>query len=290
MTKGFLIYAIGHRNYYHMAETLAASIRYQLKKFGGDYMIALVCDTSKNIVEEKLFDDIIFLPPAEYMVEGKIVFNNATIRMYDHSPFDVTIKLDADMIWLNERDPGKLFDQLKDHMITFENKGHGWNSGNSVWTDEKALAKAYVFTCDDKLYKIYGEFLYFKKRREVKNFFSKVKQVYNKPKVECRHFSNGTFTDELAYQIACMQTGLYPHADNFTPVLNQFLRFKEHNYKYLYQLPDKFFAYSIGGNATTDFTKNQYNTLAAHYYQQLGLQNPYKVKDKRTYLKERKKL
>lgn len=282
MTKGFIIYALGHVNYYQMAETLAASL-----KFNGAKNVTLLCDNLSNIIHSELFESAVRLDISKYMVDGKLVFNKATICMYDHSPYDVTIKLDADMIWLNDRDPMKLFTDLEEFDIMHMNRGHGWNAGNSVWTDEENLKQAYGFTETDKLYKIYGEFVYFKKGETAKKYFKTVKTVFNKPKVTMTDgFANGTFTDELAYQIAAIQNGL-SFIDNYTPVMNKYLGYRNLEFTYAYALPSSYYAYSIGGNSTGSFMREQYNILAKHYYHQLGLQNPYQVRDKKTFLPER---
>jgi hypothetical protein len=283
MTKGFIIYALGHRNYYHMAETLAASLRFN----NPEARVTLLCDNLSNITYNELFESAIRLDISKYMVDGKLVFNKATICMYDHSPYDVTIKLDADMIWLQGRDPLKLFTELDQFDVMHMNRGHGWDAGNSVWTEEENLKQAYGFTDDHKLYKIYGEFVYFKKGTISKSYFNAVKNVFNKPKVKMTDgFANGTFTDELAYQIATMKVGI-EYIDNYTPVMNKYLGYRNWEFTYAYALPSSFYAYSIGGNSTSPFMREQYNILAKHYYYQLGLQNPYQVRDKKTFLPER---
>lgn len=280
MTRGFIIYALGHRNYYHMAETLAASIKFN----NAAVNITLICDNLANVTYTQLFEQVIRIE-----VKQPLVFNKYTICMYDHSPYDETIKLDADMIWLNGRDPLKLFDLLAPYDVMHMNRGNGWGKGNSVWCSEDDLQKAYAFTEADKLYKIYGEFVYFKKNDVAKKYFKDVRYVFSKPKVKMfEGFSNGTFTDELAYQIAAIVNGL-SFIDNFTPVMNKYLGYRQWERCYAYQLPETFFAYSIGGNATPSVMRQQYNLLAKHYYHKLSLQNPYQVRDKKTFLPERKK-
>ena len=286
-TQGIIIYAIGHENYYRMAEVLAASIAVNASK---PLSVAILCDDPKKIHHRSLFHRVIEIEDKYFLVDGKVVFNNATIRMYQFSPYQHTLKLDADMIWLNGRDPLELFAQLEGVELGLMNGGKGWGKGNSVWTDEDALRDAYGFGGDHHLYKIYGEFVYFQKGAKAQSFFKAAKAIYQKPKVKSAPFSNGTFTDELAFQIAAMSTGIYPHAEGFTHVFNSFLGRRDLQHKYAYQLPKEFFAWSIGGNYNSPWIKGQYNILANHYYKKLGLQNPYQVKDKRSFLPERIKL
>lgn len=288
MKKGIVIYALGHQNYYLMAEALAASLRVNGASESG-ISIAIICDDDNKITYPSLFDDTVLLNSEAFMEEGKIVFNNATVMVYDLTPYDETIKLDADMIWIKGMSPAKLFEELKDIELTFSNRGHGWDIGNSVWTEEEDILSTYKLTKEAKLYKIYGEFLYFKRCANAKKYFKVVKDVYKRRRVKCRAFSNGSFTDELAFQIACMITNIYPHKDNFTPIYNMFLGYQHLVRKYPYQL-EGFYGYSIGGNATNDFTKANYETLANVYYKKLGLSRPYRVSNKRSFLPERKNL
>lgn len=289
MKKGIVIYAIGHVNYYYMAENLAASLIGNGIREAG-ISIALICEDKNKLRYPQLFNDFIILERHQYIGNGKIVFNNATILIYDLSPYDITIKLDADMIWIGGRPVTNLFNELKDIDITFTNTGFGWKRGKSPWTSESDLIKAYGFKEIDLLYRIYGEFIYFTKSRKAELYFDIVKEVYAHPKVSCQEFSNGSMTDELAYQIACMLTGIYPHRDNYTPVFNHFLELKEFDYWHPYQLPEIFYAYSIGGNATNRWTKNGYDLLARHYFHRLGLAGPYLASNKKSFLPERIKI
>jgi hypothetical protein len=288
MTKGIVIYALGHENYYRMAENLAASLIAN-GSADSDIKICLICDDKSKLVYPHLFDDFVKLEAEKFTVNDKIVFNNATVLVYELSTYDVTIKLDADMIWIEGRKVSELFAELDKADITFSNRGFGWDKQNSVWAEEEDIKKAYKLSGDEKLYKIFGEFLYFKKTASNKKYFAKVNSVYKKPNVVCRGFSNGTMTDELAIQITCMLTSIYPHQDNYTPIFNGFLGMPNLNRKYPYELVG-FYGYSIGGNYTNDFVKDNYNILAKHYFAKLGLSNPYQVVDKRTFLPERKSL
>lgn len=292
-TKGIVIYALGHNNYYHMAEVLAASLIVNGAKDDG-IGIALICDDKTKIIHPKLFDKTIKLSKERFTKNGKVIFNHATVLVYDLSPFDETIKLDADMVWIAGRNPSDLLQSLEDVDLSFENIGHDSldkaDRKRSVWAEPAEIKEVYNFTGEERCYTIFGEFIYFKKTKENRSFFSKVKSIYKEAKVKCANFSNGIFTDELAFQIAIMQTEKYPHKDHFTPVFNLFLHRKDLHGKHSYQLPANFYAYSIGGNNTPGWQKQQYNILANHYFRKLGLQNPFQATDKKRYLPERIKL
>lgn len=288
MKKGIIIFAMGHQNYYYMAENLAASLIANGSR-KDNIPIGLICDNKHKIRYSELFDDIILIEKEKFMEDGKVVFNNATVQVYDLSPYDITMKLDADMIWLNGRPVSKLFEQLKNVDLTFSNTGHGWNQKKSEWASEADIKKAYKFKSNHKLYRIYGEFLYFKKSQKAAGYFEKVKEIYFNPLISCEEFANGNMTDELSFQLACMATKTYPHEDNFTPVYNHFLGLTEYARIHAYQLPGNFYGYSIGGSITSKWQKTMYDNHAKHYFKQLGLSMPYMACNKNTFLKERQK-
>jgi hypothetical protein len=294
MTKGIIIFALGHENYLHMATALAASLRYNEP----DVNICLLTDSKnkdfdKTDIGAALFSTVKVVPDKYFIEKSKVLFNKAMLNMYQLSPYDQTIKLDADMIWLQGRKPSEIFDQLADVDITFMNRGHGSlekDTPFSVWADGEEIKQAYSFGEDVKCYKIYGEFLYFKKSDSAKSFFKNAYEIYKDRKVKCNRMANEDFTDELAYQITCMKLGVYPHAENFTPVFNIFLGYKNDLFKYPHELAKDYFALSIGGNRIPSNLKENYNILANHYFYRLGLQRPYQVQDKKVFLKERQKL
>ena len=293
MKKGILIFALGHDNYYHMAEVLAASLICN-KRANDGISIAVICDDAEKFVHPSLFTQVITIPHSMFTVDGKIVFNHATTHVYELSPFDVTMKLDADIVWLPNRSPADLFHSLRDVNLTFENTGFAplaeVKQEGFVWANPLEVKKAYNLTGKEKAYSIFGEFLWFKKTEAIENFFELVCKVYDSPKVACSAFANGSFTDELAFQIASMITKRYPHIENFTPVFNIFLKKKNLLDRHAYQLPPNFYGYSIGGNQSTGWQKTQYNILAQSYFKTLGLFNPYQATNKKSFLPERLKL
>jgi hypothetical protein len=219
---------------------------------------------------------------------------DAIIKMYELSPYDKTIKLDVDMIWIEGRNPNKLFIELENIDFTISNKGRTQisdSNGLMIWANEQDVIAAYKLTGKEYLYHISAEFVYFKKSKTSKSFFSKAMKVYQQKKIVGKEFSNANFTEELAFQVTFMLTGNYPHKERFKPIYNSYL--EDNNYsdrRYPYELT-AYYGYSIvGNNIGSHFIKNNYNILAKHYFAKLGLSNPYQVVDKRTFLPERKSL
>ena len=277
MKKGILILALGNENYYRMAYTLAASIRANEPALN----IAVATDRPIDIRYSRLFKEQIIIEESVYLIKGKLEYIRAKLFAYDFSPFEETIFLDADQIIIPGRKVVPIFEELKNIELTFSNTGL---ANTSMWADIQEVKNVYG---DAPFWNYHSEFFYFKKNSEVKKYFATAKAAYDKAKLKSvTPFAGGKMADELAFQIAAMQTGLYPHEENWTPNF-WYDRDRNNSYKYPYQLLD-FVSYSIGGNHVPTNVKDNYNTLAKFYFAKLGLSNPYQVVDKRKFLPERK--
>jgi hypothetical protein len=277
MSKGILIQALGHNNYYQMAVALAASIKVNNPNLN----ICLVTDNDVKDNHVGLFR-MIKKPIQKSITNGeKIEYIKAKLYMYDYSPFDETIFLDADQIMIGERDLEKVFNELENIDFTMSNTGI---AGFSVWANIEEVQNIYG---KKDFWNFHSEFVYFKKSDKVKKFFDTAKKVYADNKIEsATKFANATMADELAFQCAAIVTGIYPHKQNWTPNFwyDRADRLKD---KYPYELTD-YITYSIGGKTTPQRIKDNYNILAKHYFAILGLSNPYQVVDKMKFLPERK--
>ena len=285
MKKGILLIAVGHANYLKMAINLMAGIKLN----DPTMQIALASDLPLTpwIIEKKLADVIINVPEEYYTTDGKREWIKVKTRMYDLSPFAETIFLDVDMLWLHKRKPAELFAQLQGLDFTISNTGV---AGSSVWADINEVKKAYKIT-DQPYYNFHSEFVYFRKCAAVKKYFNKVKEVYDKPKVKGTNFGGARIADELAFQIASMLLGVYPHADNYLPTYwwGRDKNGKE-KHQFVYQLAEKYYAYSIGGNALPTNVATNYNNLVKFFFQRYGLPNPWLVQNKKSFIPERKNI
>ena len=268
--------SLGHENYYKMAVVLAASI-----KVNDPLPVCLVTDVPVKEEHADLFS-VVKLPTYKSIHNGtNKEYIKAKLFMYDLSPFEETIFLDADQIIMDGRIISVLFDELKDIDLTFSNTGL---AETSVWADIKEVSKIYG---KKPFWNFHSELVYFKKSAKVKAYFDAAKKVYEENKIiSATKFSGATMADELAFQCAAMITGLYPHAANWLPNF-WFDRNPGEAGKYPYQLTE-YITYSIGGKSTPTRVKDNYNNLAKYYFATLGLINPYQAIDKRNFLPERK--
>lgn len=289
-TKGIILVAAGHVNYYRMARNLAISIR--ANDPGVNVCIAVQDETLLEYKQEGLFDKIIILPAETYTTLGSPDYLKTKVCLYDITPYDETLFLDVDMIWLGGKTPTELMEEMKEVNFNMGNSGSTSFSSpgipSSYWANIDDVKKAYNLT-DEKWFQYHSEIIWFKKNAEVKKYFAQAKKIFNSPKIDCMRFAGGTMADELAFMIASSVLKFYPSNENWLPVFWHHKHYSRKN-EQPYMLKDTFVAYSMGGNGHPSNIIANYNNLAAHYYQKLGLQNIYTWKDKKTFLIHRSKI
>lgn len=276
LKSGVLLIALGHKNYYKMAYALAASIR-----VNDGLPVCIVTDIPIEAAYSHLFDICIIAGKEIYEVNGKNEWIKAKLHMYDLSPFDETLFLDVDQIMIKGRSLKAVMKSLENIDFSISNTG---KAKVSVWVDiQEALS---VYGMGREFWNYHSEFVYFRKSDTVAAYFNAAIKVYEENKLaSATRFAGATMADELAFQIASLITGMYPHRENWTPNF-WYERTPELATKHPYELKS-YVTYSIGGKSLPKRIKENYNTLAKHYFASLGLSNSYQVVDKRNFLPER---
>lgn len=283
MSKGVVLLALGHQYFGKMAAALAASI-----KVCGGIPITLfhagnaILDLSGD--ERNLFD-LVELQAKDYVLNGEYRYLRPKLLLYDLSPYDETLYLDVDMAWLN-MPVMQLFDECKSD---FEMKNYGFTklkdspNDNKAWCSYSDIALIYKLS-EQKNYHLSSEAIYFKKTKEVKKLFRAALKVFDNPKIEYRQFA-GYMADEMAFQVAMMQTEVYPTLDNWQPV---YWRQSNKARCVISALSPDFYALSMGGVRATETEQSIYNIMVQSAYQKLSISRPHKWVNKNRFLNERK--
>lgn len=272
---GIVIIAIGHQNYTEMAVNLAASI----KANGAQAPIALLHNGGYDSLpgdKQRMFEKNIRVKEKFY----ERGFIQAKTHLYELSPFDKTLYLDADMLAL----VGVNFDNLLSELDGVEFTIMNEKAEHCIWANVDDLRK-YCGDSKEPLHIMYSELMYFEKGEKTKAYFAEVKKAHKEITFQIRAFAGGV-ADELAFIAASLKTGMMPHQSDWKPVFWDF-RDKQHRHLQAHQLSKFYYGYSAGGNYTNKITKSNYNNLTLHYSQVMKYANPYKLVDKRAYLKER---
>lgn len=287
MTTGIVILACGHPYYGNVATNLAMSL-----KSHSNLPIHLVWHGKALAhVQDRLkfFDSMSECPEEAYMKKGFIRYFKAKTFMYDLSPFDNTLFLDADIIWLN-RPVDEIINQLSDVDFTIQNRGFldlkGSQKHKYFWANYGEMQRKYSGVGTSRLYSLHSEFVWFKKTEENKKYFDRVKEIYENPPVHPEIFA-GDVADELAFGIACIEQGKEPHQTPFVPVYWQQL--DKNDGLEIPVIQKKYYGYSVGGNSHPRIVEEKYNILARAYASQNGL-SPQLLKKKKGLLPERNRM
>lgn len=294
LKRGIILACLDNPYYGNYAFQLALSIRHTSPTMP----ISLLCnDAGKgHLTEDKLafFDKIIKVNHVAVTSKGQSATLKFKMYLYDVSPYDETIYLDADTLFLPKKSIDQMFDVIpKDCNFTMQNRGcldlktatpEQLNSRFTIWANSQHVKDAYKFK-EGLLYNLSSELIYFKKTKEVKALFDQAKKEYDNIKVKHENF-NGGVPDELPFSIAMIKKGVYPHQDNWRPFYWEAFDKARllHKPRDLYAL---YFGVSFGGNMQENFIKKFYHNLAQFYCNKFGVPSVFALKDKRTFLPNR---
>lgn len=286
MKKGILLIAVGHPYYGKMAVALAATIRVV------DRTIPIHLAHSESAIkylskeELELFTSMDIVPTAYYDRKKGVQYIRTKMFMYELSPFEQTLFLDCDLLWLKKQ-PLELLEELDGNPISYQNYGFADLSKDvdpdfNMWADVNEVKKVYALS-DGRYYQIHSEVFYFEKGAIAKKYFKTALKVYDNLKVKAKVFA-GAVPDELPFTIASAQLEVFPHKDDFRP--SYWTRLG--GFKHMYLLSDEYYLISMAGTNSASSVIDNYNILTSAAYHKLGLQYPYKWKNKKSFLKERK--
>lgn len=283
--KGILLLALGSPYYGAWAWNLAAGIKYANPET--KVSIAYKGNSMQFIQQvQSIFDHIIEIPDACVSRNGFESFIRAKTCLYNLSPYDETIYIDADVIWFYNRSIEPLWEEI--NKTDFTMGCRGINDLNAdprmIWCKAPELLSAYGCST---VYNLSSEFIYFKKTAAVKEFFALAQHYFDNPSVEYTLF-DGTVPDELAFQIAMMKCKVKPHRDHYLPFYWEPYHKKNLIAPEIYS--KEWFGYSIGGNSVNPSQKLLYDSLAVLYGKSFGAKHPFRCYSKKDLFKNREKV
>jgi hypothetical protein len=280
--KGILIVALGHVYYGRMALNLALSLRFTSK-------VPIALAYNKSAITHiaghlDKFDKLIEIPEKYYTKKGNTEYIKAKTHIYSLSPFDETIYLDADTLWLPKKSVDLVFKDLENENLVIQCRGSvDLNSDNlhrkSFWCNLKDYKEAYGA---ETFYSLSSEFIYFKRCKEISKFFSDSVKIYDNLKIKHTMFAGG-IPDELIFNISMLQNKIKPSKVFYTPIYWEQAERKNLAPSRMHQ---EYYAYSVGGKISSSTEKKFYDNLSQFYGTQFGVHH-FKLKDKMSYLPER---
>lgn len=280
MLRGIILLATGAPFYGRMAYNLAVSI-----KAAGPIDITVLHSgrglSHLSAKQLQIFDKIIEIKDESFA---------AKLHLLDYTPYDQTLYLDADMLWLPGKTPDQLFDELEGISFTSITEGYydyeaGADYGNKMyhyWTDPLEAKDLHKLT--GKFYQWRSEVMYFTKGAS--KLFNLAKKIYKNPKVKVKQFA-GHIPDELALNIAASKLGIEPHEYKWRPGFWHRLHGEGTG---LPAIVNDYYLLSVGGNFASGTMKTCYNNVCKAAHRKLGLQYLFTLQSKKSVLPDRIKM
>lgn len=276
MLKGITIFALGHPYYGRYAYNLAVTI-----KAVENFPIALIHDyTGISHLDEsqrQIFDHLI---PTD-LKPGC----GAKLHVYDLSPFEKTLLLDADMLWLPKKKPTELFDSLDGVEFTAISEGSTNNPSAHYffWASIEEIREKY--NIKGVVHQLRTEVMYFERTERIERMFGKAIEIYSDHGLKSvKQFAEGV-PDELAINIAAGIEGVEP--TDFKP--SYWAQLNKNQIPQADSLYSNYYLLSAGGNMSTQNVKNLYNNLVKAQAPKLGLSLCFPLQSKHHFLETRRK-
>ena len=293
-TFGVIIAALDQPFYGNYAFQLALSIKHSSPKTN----ISLLCNEAGkgHLTSEKLafFDKVIKVNDVAVTSNGRKATLKFKTYLYQITPYNETLFLDADTLWLPRQPIENLINEIpKDCVFTMQNRGfidfetatdEQLNSRFNIWANSGHIKAAHKFKTG-KLFNLSSELIYFKKDATIEKLFKDAQKLYDNPSVAFENFAGGV-PDELPFAIAMIKNNIYPHLTNWRPFYWEAFD-KKRLLNKPSELYNSYYGVSFGGNFQEPFIKRFYDNLARVYANAFGLQYVFALKDKRSFLTNR---
>lgn len=284
MLKGIIIFAVGSPYYGKLAYNLCVSI-----KAVEDFPVCIV-HSSQSIShlsedQKNIFDQFIELPPNVPMGCG------AKLWGYDISSFKETLLLDADMLWLPQRKPSDLFNELKEVNFTSITEGYWTKEVKDInpvyffWADPAEISEVYKVA---KVYQWRSETMYFKKGELIEDMFKTAQRVFidSGLKSEAK-YATGT-ADELGLNVAAAVHDVHPHVYKWKPAYWHLLN--KGAYPEFAALYSNYYLASFGSNVASTISRQFYDRIMKAACYKLGRAHVFPLISKRGMIPERMKM
>ena len=280
MKKGIVLIVTGHALYGRYAYNLAVSIK-AIENFPITLMYtqSAIAHLSTDQIE-KVFDSFITLPQdAPKNTSCKLLAGQFT-------PYEETLVLDVDLVWLPYKKPSDFFEEVKDSIFTGITEGKESDIAKNYffWASLEEIKDVYLLK--EELHQWRTEVMFF--NQEGRKILLRALEIVRNPRLSTIKLFGEAVPDELGINIACAELGIKPHnykwkVSYWPPMHNNVMPVPNELYSNYYVL-------SMGSNVVSSTIKKTYNTLMRAYCNRLGVQHMFDMESKRNYLPERAKI
>lgn len=278
LNKGILIFALGHPQYGRYAYNLAVTI----KAVQPDAHITVISDQS----------GISHLSPEQADVFNILILQtitancNAKLWAYKLSPYQCTLVLDADMLWLPAKTADQLFAELEGTPFTAICEGNTEQPSGQYffWADVEEIREKYKVST---IHQWRTEVMYFEKGETAEAVFKdaiKINATHGLKSV--KEFAGGV-ADELSINIATALHNVEPKDASFKP--SYWPQMHGNTIPSAPGFYNNYYLLSVGGNMQTENVKAFYNRIMQAQAPKIGHTHAFPLMSKHSFLPERRK-
>lgn len=285
MNFGIVIIALGYDLYGKCAYNLALS----LKAYDERIRVCLLYEPSAieklTTQEIAFFDDMIIIPESDYTVNGIKQYQRVKLLSYKYSPYDFTVYLDADNIWLPGKTPSwfigeVMVDQFRIGMYAGYDVENNriLKEGYKFWGEPLTISR--YFKISKYMPQTISGYFSFWKSEDNKALFDKAIEVYDDQEAPAERWAGGK-ADEYCFNVAMGLRDM--NQEEFHPIYFDKVNGKrspEDIYK-------NFWCIAMGTHRVSDNLIILYNQLVNKYSQVLGMDTRHYHVDKKDVIPER---
>lgn len=287
--KGILLIATGHPYYGRMAYNLACTIKASEEDMPVCVVYGGAALSHLGSHQVNIFDELIKVPAH---VGGGF---SPKLYLSDISPYDKTIFVDADTLWLqNGKTPSMLFDEMGE--VSFSAITEGWadldtmdlshvNPAYYFWADLVEIKESYRLT--GRIYQWRSEFVFFRRCPLIERFFKTAQQIHQGQNLKSTRRFGTLVPDELAINISASLLDLHPHKSNWTPAY--WHKMHDDLVPHTGALTNWYLA-SFGGKYVSGEAKRLHDQTVRIAMKKLGRQHVFGIASKNEFLPERQKI
>ncbi len=277
--KGIVIVATGHPAYGRLAYNLCLSIK-AVESFPVAVLYKGNALNHLSEMQRAKFDHVIEMN--DEVMDGVA----CKLFAYKYTPFEKSLLLDADMLWLPVQKPSTLFNELKEVTFTGITEGSEDNPHPDYyfWADLEEIKG--VYKPAGKIFQWRSEVIYF--TLDAAHIFDKAIEVVSDPRLVTVKDFGGRVPDELGINISTAINNVKPHVYKWSPSFWSLMNggyIPEHNVLYY-----KYWLISFGSNTVNGTLKKVYDRLMKAACYKLKVQHVFPIESKITFLPERLKL
>lgn len=207
------------------------------------------------------------------------------------TPFDKTLLLDADMLWLPGKKPEDIFKELDKVHFTSITEGY-WtpdvddrNKQYFFWAEPSEIAEVYKV---NKVYQWRTEVMWWHSSEANDKLFDLAQDVFLESGLKTEAmYAQGT-ADELGLNVSAAVHDVHPHAYRWAPAYWHLLH--KGIYPEFATLYRDYYLASFGSNISSGTAKKFYDRIMKAACNKMGLQYLFPLQSKREVLPERKKM